>query len=163
MSETIEDFRSFFKKDKKKSTFNVCNMINNCINISNISSDTNNIKVIKNINSDISIYTLQNELSQVILSLLTNSKEALHFNNIQKAFIRIDVQYYKNDIMISIEDNAKGINKKNIKKIFNSSFTTKEQGSGMGLYISRLIVEKNLNGRLSVTNSKYGAKFIIYL
>ncbi len=163
MSETIEDFRSFFKKDKKKSTFNIYKIINNCINISNISSDTNNIKVIKSINNDIFIYTLQNELSQVILSLLTNSKEALLYNNIKEPFIRIDTQYYKDNIMISIEDNAQGINKKDLKKIFNSSFTTKKQGSGMGLYMSKLIVEKNLKGQLNVQNSKNGAKFIISL
>ena len=105
------------------------------------------------------IYVLQSEYQQVILNILNNAKDALIENKIQNPKIEIILEGKK----ISINDNAGGIPKNVIDRIFEPYFTTKEQGkgTGMGLYMSKMIIEKNMNGELTVENTTSGALFTV--
>lgn len=106
------------------------------------------------------LFNYKNEFKQVVLNLLVNAKDILATRKIYNPRIAITIE--KNSI--SIEDNAGGIKLENIEKIFEPYFSTKEEGLGIGLYMSKLIIEKNMGGKLRVENSRYGALFrIVFL
>ena len=158
MSSTIDNFKNFFKPSKSKTSFNTLDVINYALELLNAKLNATNIDVtISNINN-YGIVGFKGEFTQVIITLLSNAMEALIQRDIKNPTIKIVI-----DKNISIEDNAKGIDKKIIDKIFDPYFTTKQQynGTGMGLYISKMIIEDSMNGTLKVSNTKDGAKFII--
>ncbi len=158
MSATIDDFRNFFRLDKEKSDFNVKEMTESVISMQSFQLKSNNISL--TISGDEFIFNgFKSEYQQVILNLISNAKDALIENNIQNPTIKIEL---KNNI-ITIEDNAGGVSDKVIDRIFEPYFTTKEQGkgTGMGLYMSKMIIEDNMNAELKVTNGSYGAIFSI--
>lgn len=163
MSNTIEDFRSFFKIDKKKTSFTLRSVFDDSLNILQMSLSNNDIKIDLNIDEDIQIYGYKNELSQVILNLLVNSKEELIRKEIENPKIDIEVKSIDARVEISIKDNAKGIDKDLLDKVFDLYFTTKKNGSGIGLYISKIIIEKHFLGKLEVQNVKDGIEFKIVL
>jgi len=158
MSSTIDNFKNFFKPSKSKTSFNTLDVINYALELLNAKLNATNIYVnISNINN-YGIVGFKGEFTQVIITLLSNAMEALIQRDIKNPTIKIVI-----DKNISIEDNAKGIDEKIIDKIFDPYFTTKQQynGTGMGLYISKMIIEDSMNGTLKVSNTKDGAKFII--
>ena len=167
MSNTIDHFRDFLIKDSKKDLVKIEEVVNNSYSLIKNSFDSLGIKV--NINSKESlnkIYLHKNDLTQVILNILNNAKDALVFNNISNPQITINFSQKESSFqIIEIEDNAGGINLNIIDKIFNPYFSTKEKknGTGLGLYICKMIVEKYLNGEISVKNKKNGTSFIIKL
>lgn len=167
MSNTIDHFRDFLIKDSKKDLVKIEEVVNNSYSLIKNSFDILGIKV--NINSKESlnkIYLHKNDLTQVILNILNNAKDALVFNNISNPQITINFSQKESSFqIIEIEDNAGGINLNIIDKIFNPYFSTKEKknGTGLGLYICKMIVEKYLNGEISVKNKKNGTSFIIKL
>ena len=162
MVETIDNFKNFYKIDKTKNNFIIKECIDNVLDIIGDILKHNNIEVIIKA-SNVELFGIKNELSQVILNIVINAKDALNQNNIKHKTIYIDV-YEKNDIKtISIKDNAGGVDKNNIDKIFNPYFTTKKyDGTGIGLYISKIIIEDNMNGTLNISNDKHGAIFTIH-
>jgi nitrogen fixation/metabolism regulation signal transduction histidine kinase len=99
----------------------------------------------------------------VILNLLNNSVDALCSKKIQKPLIEISVKERDQTIVLEIVDNAKGIPKEIIDKIFDPYFTTKDKGTGLGLYMSKIIIESHMKGRLSLKNTKEGSLFTIEL
>jgi signal transduction histidine kinase len=111
------------------------------------------------IGEDFIYYGLQSEYQQVILNLINNAKDALEENNMENGTINIKLE----NNTITIQDNAGGIPKDIITRIFEPYFTTKEQGkgTGMGLYMSKMIIEENMGCKLNVTNGKDGAEFCI--
>jgi signal transduction histidine kinase len=111
----------------------------------------------------IQISSFKNEFSQALLNILSNAKDILIQRDIKNPFIKIDIFSKKDKLYITIEDNAKGIEKDIIKKIFDPYFTTKHksQGTGIGLYMTKMIIENNINGSITVKNSKIGAFFTI--
>lgn len=159
MSETIEDFTNFYKKDKQKEEFYVSSMILNASNIIKPTLKSNNINLKIEIIEDFKLNSFPKELSQVILNLLQNAKDALIFNQIIKPKINIVID--TNTIIV--KDNANGITKDIIEKIFEPYFTTKDkhQGTGLGLYMSKMILEKNMNASIIAINTKDGVEFII--
>ncbi|RLA81599.1 MAG: hypothetical protein DRG78_08965 [Epsilonproteobacteria bacterium] len=160
MSKTIDDFRGFFRVDKKKKDFNIKQTTQSVIDMQSAQLKTHNITI--NITGDEFIYNgLQSEFQQVILNLINNAKDALVENNIENPTINIILD--KN--IISVQDNAGGIPKEIINRIFEPYFTTKEQGkgTGMGLYMSKMIIEDNMGAILSVKNKNNGAIFTIEL
>jgi len=159
MSNTIDDFTNFYKKDKQKEEFLVSLPIEDSCNIIESSLISNNIQLEINIIEDFRINSFKKELSQVLLNLMQNSKDALLSDNIETPCIKLIV---KNNA-IFIEDNAKGIPEDIINHIFEPYFTTKEnhKGTGLGLYMSKIIIEKNMHAKLTVKNEKEGALFII--
>ncbi len=168
MSNTIEDFRRFFSPNKKTEEFFIEDAINESLRILESQLKTHNVDV--TLNDNMTKYHpyigYKNELKQVLLNILANAKDAIFEREPDRSFIKIDVHSSSDDTLeISIEDSAGGISEDIIDKVFDSYFTTKQEGSGtgIGLYMSKQIVENSLQGRLSVGNTANGARFVIEL
>ena len=162
MSNTIDHFRDFLIKDSKKDLIKLEQIVNNTYSLIQNSFDLIGIKVIINPSESLeNIYLYKNDLIQVILNILNNAKDALVLNNISNPQITIKFSQIDAFQIIEIEDNAGGIDLNIIEKIFNPYFSSKEKknGTGLGLYICKIIVEKHLNGEISVKNTKNGASF----
>lgn len=166
MAHTIDDFKNFFKPDKQKEKFFVEESISNTLSIvtSSLSFHSIDIKVIER-NKEIEVYGYKNEFSQVLLNIISNAKDVLLERNIPSPYIEIIVYKNKNENIIEISDNAGGIEDKILDKIFDPYFTTKHssQGTGIGLYMSKMIIEKNMQGFILVSNNELGACFTIKL
>ncbi|MBA3026470.1 MAG: ATP-binding protein [Sulfurimonas sp.] len=164
LSKTIDDFRNFFKPDKKESYFRLEDLMGKTLNLSAHLIRTHGIIVIKNYDSNLQkMKNYDNEITQVLLNILKNAIDAIVENQIQKPRLYITIK--KNRVgnqSISIEDNAGGINESIIEKIFNPYFSTKDKnGTGLGLYMSKIIIHEHCHGELSVVNSEFGACFTI--
>ena len=161
MSETIDDFTNFFKKDTKKEEFCPKEIITNALTLMEGRLKQNKVDVKLEIIKTESIYGYKSEFSQVILNIINNAIDILKERNVnnKKIWIRI------NGKKIEIEDNAGGIPEDIKDKIFEPYFTTKfqSQGTGIGLYMSRVIITQHFNGELLAYNSKNGAVFVISL
>jgi C4-dicarboxylate-specific signal transduction histidine kinase len=158
MSKTIDDFRSFYRTDKERKEFKVKETIRSVIDMQSAQLKDHDINL--DISGDEFIYNgLQREFQQVILNLVNNARDALIENNIKNPTIDIKLQ----NNQITVGDNAGGIPKDIIDRIFEPYFTTKEQGkgTGMGLYFSKMIIEDNMGCSLEVLNKNNGAYFCI--
>ena len=165
MSHTIDDFRNFFMPVKEREVFYLYNVINSIMTIISSSLENNKIKVIIKIDKNIKINTYLNEYQQVVLNIMKNAKDVLIDKNIKNAWIEINAYEDNKFIILAVEDNGGGIITKPKNKIFEPYFTTKSQadGTGIGLYMSKIIIDKNMNGKLKVNNTKNGAKFTVYI
>ena len=164
MSNTIDDFRHFFEPNRSKTSFELKKYIENAIDIIRASLTFHHINLECNYLDDkIMIMGYPSEFSQVILNILVNAKDVLLEREIQNPKISLHVKREKDRVLIEIEDNAGGIDKSIIDKIFDIYFTTKSEneGTGLGLYMSRLIIESKLNATLLVENREEGACFMI--
>jgi len=162
LSKTIDDFKEFYIESKEKVLFSVKEAINNAITILSADLKSNNIELEVNFETfeDIQIYGVKNELSQVVFSLVSNSIDVL--KNIKNPKIKIDIFCDSAEVKITVLDNAGGIKTKNIKKIFEPYFTTKELGTGLGLYLVKMIIEESFSGKILVENKKEGAYFSLF-
>jgi len=165
MSQTIDDFRDFFKPNKEKKLFNVANVIRDSLSIMDATLRHNNITIVVTLEENLEYYGYSNEFSQVLLNILTNAKDVLLCKAVENATIWLSSHKKDENIIIKIRDNAGGISIKVIERVFEPYFTTKEegQGTGIGLYMSKLIVESHLGGSLDVQNHNTGAEFTITL
>lgn len=165
MSETIDDFRDFFSPNKEKDNFTVCSAIEKAYEIVSPVFEINKINYTL-IKEDIFyVNGFKNEFSQVILNTLNNAKDALLENGVKNPYISIKITKENDNVVVDIEDNAGGIDKKIIEKIFDPYFTTKPQGegTGLGLYMSKIIIEEHMNGKLSASsrNGKTNIKIVL--
>jgi len=165
MSKTIDDFRNFFEPNKEKKAFSIKDAIQKTIFLIDDSFKSNSIKIEYQTLDDVIMYGFESELSQVLLNILTNSKDAFLEKDIQSPKILIKTKKVQTHIKMMISDNAGGINESIINKVFEPYFTTKESynGTGLGLYMSKIIIEQNMKGQLSVKNIKNGVEFTIYI
>jgi len=165
MSKTIDDFRDFFKPNKEKSDFSINCAINQSIFIIDDQLRNNGIEITRDLSNDIIFHGFGNELSQVLLSIIVNAKDALIENKIEKPLIRISVEKNSDYGIICIQDNGGGVKNEYINKVFEPYFTTKDShnGTGLGLYMSKMIVEQNMNGKLSLENISEGVQLCISL
>ena len=174
MSSTIDDFNDYYKKDKIKESFIISKAIEKAVLLCENNFLKYSIKIELDIVQNIQYNGLKNEFIQVILAILNNAKDALISKKIDIPIVQIKVIKKDDKIMITIHDNAGGINQENIEKIFDPYFTTKfkSNGVGIGLYMSKSIIQKNMNGNLTVENkelkdsnqvSYLGAEFKIIL
>lgn len=164
MSDTIDDFRYFLEPQKEKNYLNLLSCVNKTVELIDILFKRHNITLTIDINSDITILGYENEFSQVLLNLINNSKDAFLANNIENPEIKIEAKKInKEKIEMSFWDNAGGIPMEIIHDIFNPYFTTKfaSQGTGLGLYMTKLIIEDNMNGKIFVKNHNNGTQFFI--
>ena len=163
MSKTISDFKNFFNPNKKKTIFNVEEAIQKANDILKGLINSHHIQLEMNIEKDLKINSYLGELQQVILIIINNSIDAFIHMNIHFPKILINAYTDNENLFIHIEDNALGINSDLLDKIFEPYFTTKHkaQGTGLGLYIAKMIVENSLLGFLSVENKQNGAGFTI--
>ncbi|MFY9088836.1 sensor histidine kinase [Arcobacter aquimarinus] len=165
MSNTIDDFRNFYKPDKKKEDFLVSNACKKAINIIDATLENLGIELSLNIKEDKSIYGYPTEFAQVILNIISNAKDVLVEKNIKNPKIGLNIESKGVLSIITIKDNAGGIGEKNLELIFDPYYSTKDssKGTGLGLYISKLIIERNMGGELSVYNDEEGAVFKIVI
>ena len=163
MSKTINDFQNFFNPNKEKTTFEIAKVIEKAIDIVKGLIHIHYINVQINIEKDLVCHSYLEELQQVILIILNNAIDALVLKEISSPQIHLTVYEEDKNIVINIEDNALGINKIHQEKIFEPYFTTKEktQGTGIGLYMAKLIIENGLKGKLSMKNILNGSCFTI--
>ena len=165
LSLTIDDFRNFFKPDKVKMSCKIEDIIEKSINIIKTSFESKNINLITNYNFNSEIFSYANEIQQVILIILKNAEDILMEKNIENKLIEINT-FKENDFaIIQIEDNGGGIAMEIINKIFDPYFSTKKskEGTGLGLYMSKIIIDEHCLGNLSAKNSANGATFEIKL
>ncbi|WP_345993097.1 PAS domain S-box protein [Sulfurimonas sp. HSL-1716] len=162
MSNTIEDFTNFFRPDKEKCYFDLAESINESVHILEriIKQEMINIKL--NIDN-IEVMGIPNELSQVIINLIKNAKDAFISNSILIREMSISAKKEGKFAVIEVQDNAGGIKEKDPYKIFEPYFTTKHtsQGTGLGLFMSKMICEQGFNGFLDVKTNKNTTTFII--
>jgi signal transduction histidine kinase len=164
MSQTIDDFKNFYIPDKEISTFNVKQSIKDTYKIIGGSIKHDGIKIIVDVQENFSIKGYKNQFSQVILNIMHNAREALEDKSVKSPYIKITLFEDENINKVTIEDNAGGINIDTIDKVFDAYFTTKEKsGTGIGLYMSRMIVVENFSGKLYAKNTPDGAIFTIEL
>lgn len=161
MSQTIDDFRNFFKPNKGKDEFSVKEALLRAVSFVDASFKNNNISIEMTADRDFKITGYPNEYSQVILNILANSKDAFIERSIKDAVVKISLNEKNGHSSLSISDNAGGIKEDIIERIFEPYFTTKLNGTGIGLYMSKMIIEKNMGGKLTCRNSKNGVEFLI--
>ena len=161
MSQTIDDFINFFKKDTKKEKFYPSKIISKALELMEGRIKQNRVEVFLDVKNEKIINGYKSEFSQVILNIINNAIDVLKERDIKdrKVWIRVDGS------VIEIEDNGGGVDESIKHKIFEPYFTTKfqSQGTGIGLYMSKIIITQHFKGELLVKNSKNGAVFIIKL
>ena len=161
MSKTIDNFRDFYKPNKQKEIFYISVAVKKALEIMEPIFESNKIEFEFNVIKDKQINAYENEYSQVILNILTNAKDVLISRQIQNPKIIISINEKNDSIITTILDNAGGIENKYINHIFNPYFTTKQKGSGIGLYMSKMIIESHFKGKIKVFNKDKGASFSI--
>lgn len=158
MSKTIDDFRNFFRIDKQKTLFTLKDTVEDVINILQAQLKDNNINYHIEV-QETNVIGYRNEFQQAIINIINNAKDVLLEKKIPNALITIKSSLDS----LTIEDNAGGIPEDQINRIFEPYFTTKDQGqgTGMGLYLTKMIIEDNMNGKIVVYNNENGAVFKI--
>ncbi|RLA84473.1 MAG: histidine kinase [Epsilonproteobacteria bacterium] len=174
LSKTIDDFKNFIKDDRIKKVFILKDDINSFLNLVEGSIKSNNINMILNLQEDIKIDGYENELTQCFINIFNNAKDILkEHNNQDDRFIFISTSTNKNNVIITIKDNAGGIPKDILPKIFEPYFTTKHQsqGTGLGLHMTYNLIVDGMGGTIEAENVIYkynskefaGAEFTISL
>jgi len=163
MSATIEDFRNLLKTEKSQKSFHLKTVIDQVLVL--LKGNLKGIAIDLSCDATLSIDSYPSEFSQVLIILLSNAAEALHQRQIADKRIRIDAADQSSWIYITVSDNAQGIAPNQLEHIFDPYFTTKDQtgGTGLGLYIARIIIEHNMHGKLTASNDTEGAVFHIRL
>ena len=163
MSETIEDFMHYYKPDKEKEKFSLRKAVAKSLEVVRASFESSKIEVHVTGDHSLDIYGYRNEYIQVIVSILSNAKDILNQRQVIAPKIEIEFYHEENDVLLFIQDNGGGIPEDIIQKVFDPYFTSKHQsqGTGLGLYISKMIIEQSMGGSLEVNNHKEGALFII--
>jgi signal transduction histidine kinase len=159
MSSTIDDFRNFFKPDREKMPFSLKVAVRDALSVVEASFMSNGITVTLDVKQDVSVMGFPNEYAQVVMNILGNSKDAILTHNVQHGRVEIAIGQEADQAYVSISDNGGGIAGDVMEKIFDPYFTTREKGTGIGLYMSKMIIENNMNGRIAVRNTHDGAEF----
>lgn len=163
MSTTIDDFRNFFRPDKEKIEFKVTEAIAGTLSIVDDSFKNQHITVEVIAKDDPTVFGYQNEYGQVLLVILNNARDAFTERGTEDPRVIITIGVEENMAVVTVADNAGGIPEEIMYKIFDPYFTTKgpQLGTGVGLFMSKIIIEKNMGGRLSARNTADGAELRI--
>lgn len=165
MSDTIDDFRSFFIPGREKKLFPLADSVIQTSKFLEAEFRHAGIEIEFDLDESLIFNGFQNEITQVVLNILNNAKDAFFENEIQNPLLRIQLKRNGANALIVIEDNAGGIPEDILPGIFNAYVSSKREskGTGLGLYIARSIVENNLKGKIMAKNAGSGAIFIIEL
>lgn len=163
MSMTIDDFRNYFRPDKDKEFVLVSDLVNTSVSLMQKSLEINGVSVEVDAKGRNLTHIYKNEFIQVMLNLIKNAKDILVDKQVQDPKITINSNCDSEKLIVEVCDNGGGIDEAIIDKIFDPYFSTKDKqsGTGLGLYMSKMIIEEHLNGKLSVRNSEEGACFKI--
>ncbi|SNB44917.1 PAS domain-containing sensor histidine kinase [Geobacter sp. DSM 9736] len=162
MSGTIDDFRNFFKPEREKVHFRLGDVVTDGIKLIEAAFKSRQIDITVHCEEDPEIYGYPSEYAQVVLNILSNAKDAFEERRTSdpQVFVTISTRYSRS--LLTIRDNAGGIEEGIIGKVFEPYFTTKgSQGTGIGLFMAKNIIEKNMGGRIGVRNTEQGAEFFI--
>jgi C4-dicarboxylate-specific signal transduction histidine kinase len=162
MSTTIDDFRNFFRPNKAKEDFRFEKAIQSTLDLIKTGLDNHRITAHVEADHEVQAKGFPNEFSQVLLNVLNNAKDAILERNIDDGRIDISMGSADDKAWIGIKDNAGGIPEDIMPKIFDPYFTTKEKGTGIGLYMSRMIME-HMDGTIEACNIGDGAEFRLTL
>jgi PAS domain S-box-containing protein len=173
LSDTIDQFRKFFSPDKEKALFNVVQTISFAMDLVRAQLASKLISLHMTYNSDkvntnelpvILIDSYEGEFKQALLNIIYNATDAIVSNDMG-GNIFIDITEIDDKVTIAISDTGGGVEMNIINRIFDPFFSTKKHadGTGIGLYMSKTIIEKHMNGRLTADNTKEGAVFTIEL
>lgn len=163
LSQTISDFRDFFKPDKKTVRTTSSTLIKKSLLLLEHLLEKSNIRIITDFLTESTFVTYEREIEQVILNLINNAMDALKEHKIEEPVIRI-TSYEENDnAIITVEDNGNGIDPSILDSLFLPYISTKLQrhGTGLGLYMSKTIIEEHCHGSITAKNTDLGAKFTI--
>ena len=167
LSKTIDTFRNYLKEKKEKKIVVLQDRMQIAFNIIDINLKNNHIELQTNINEvpPIQYELVLGELTQILINIINNAKDALNEKNPKERWVKVDLNKNDTNILITIEDSAGGVPENIIDKIFNPYFTTKHQthGTGLGLHMTHKIVTESLGGTVDVKNTDSGALFTIKL
>lgn len=165
LSKTIDDFRNFYKTDKSKSAENIGDLAAEALRLSEVFLKYAKIKTTLNVLTTHTVNIAKNEMIQVLMNLIKNAHDAILEQKVKEAEIRIDIEESERAIEIRVSDNAGGIPPNVMENVFDIYFTTKdpEHGSGLGLHMSKYIIEESFGGKIWVENRNGGACFTILL
>jgi len=159
LSETIDDFRNFFKQNKILKTLTLSELFDKSTKLLKSEMAVFNIQYIENIDKSMEITTYQNELVQTLINILKNSMDAFKEDIKETQILSVNVSQKETHIIIEIEDNAGGIPEDTLKKVFEPYFSTKSKnGTGLGLYVCKTIIQEHLKGK--ITMQSQGSKTI---
>jgi len=161
MNTTVVDFQKFFTPSKSKSKFHLNKSIHSLISLVKEDYVHSNITLKLEEKDEVWVEGYPNEYNQVILSILQNAKEAFVSNPSENMQIHIRLSNEEGESHVRISDNAGGIPLEILPKIFDQYETSKSHGSGLGLYIAKSVIEKNMDGKIWAKNSQEGAVFYI--
>jgi len=163
MNQTVHAFQKFFTPSKGRGTFNVKKTIHSLLELVKMDYALSNIEVSIEGDDEIMVQGYANEYNQVILSLLQNAKDAFEGQAKPNKYVHIHVKKEQEHSLVSIRDNAGGIPEEIIAEVFTQYMTSKKNGSGLGLYIAKSVIENNMQGKIWVENTQDGAVFFIKL
>ena len=165
MSKTIDDFRNYYQSNREEEKFALEELIQTAFTLNEATMKYAKISCILESEKTHYVTAIKNELLQVFMNLLKNAHDAIVERKIANAFAKVTVTDDENHLYIEVEDNGGGIDEAIISRIFDPYYTTKkgEKGTGIGLYMSKTIIEERLNGDLRVENANEGARFVITL
>lgn len=163
MSNTIENFQDFYQPDNKQQSFKPCKAIEEIFSLIRENMAFQGITIRNTCEANLLLFGYRKEFSQVIMNIILNSKDSFQKHKPQNPFIEVCCKKVNDSAVFFIRDNGGGISKEIIDKIFDPYFTTKfmAQGVGMGLYMSKLIIEKHMGGTIKVSNTDIGVEVII--
>ncbi|NVJ54595.1 MAG: response regulator [Campylobacteraceae bacterium] len=165
LTTTIDDFRNFYKTDKKLSKTLIEKPLKNSLKILQKDLQTNNIDILLDLKSKKLINIYENEITHVFINILKNAADKFQEKQIENAKIEIISSDLKDSVKVEIIDNGGIIEKDNLNIIFEPYYSTKKEknGTGIGLYMSKTIIENNHNGKIIVENRNGGVCFSIIL
>lgn len=164
MSTTIDDFRNFFRPDKAAINFEITPVVHETLSLLGASLQHHAIKVVVDSSADVTVFGFPSQFTQVLLNLMGNARDAiLNHAPVQGGVITLAWSSKADQLQLTVADNGGGIPEDILAKIFEPYFSTKPQGSGIGLYMSKLIIEHNMHGQLRAANQTDGAVFTILL
>jgi PAS domain S-box-containing protein len=161
MSSTINDFRDFLMPDKERRPFSVVKQVNDAVRLLDATFGDAGIRVDVAAPEDATVFGYANEYSQVVVNLLTNARQAIQSTRKEHGCVSIQLSSDASEAVLTVRDNGGGVPGDLLDRIFEPYFSTKLGGTGLGLYMSRGLVERNLGGILEARNVDGGAEFLI--
>jgi C4-dicarboxylate-specific signal transduction histidine kinase len=162
MSQTINDFRKFYSPQKVRNSFSIGECVEDSLSIFSSSLKAHHIHVVFEYRGEQMSIGYPNEFSQAILNILTNAKDAFIQRNVKNRILMINIINNGSFYGVEFIDNAGGIEIDCLPKLFDPYYTTRPQGTGLGLYMSKMILEK-MGGSIKAENTNNGAKFLLFV
>ena len=165
MSATIDDFTDFFRPNRPRGSFAPALSVQDALKIVRHSFDRLGIEIELDLDESLRIEGVRNELAQVVINLLQNAKEVMTERQTLQKRIVVEVAATEDGVRLSVEDSGGGIDEAVLPRIFEPYFTSKHasKGTGLGLFMAKMIVEQRFGGRIWACNGPIGAKFVIEL